>query len=133
MTESEFLSLSPRERDALVAENVMGFLRKKELIKSLNGEEFLADVWIDDDNESWLKPDPYTTHILFAWEVVEKMKELPGRYYKIDYIQIDWCPKDEKWMVSWVDNHESTRGDSCANTAPLAISIAALKAKGVIT
>jgi hypothetical protein len=100
--------MSPRERDALVAVNVMGW-------------EVVRGTVVPPGYESWSKPEvpSYTTDISAAWEVVEKMDEwIVQRARDGDY----WVTVrfGESWYLSgWV------------KSAPEAICLAALKAVGV--
>jgi len=95
MTEAEFLALEPRERNALVAEKVMG----------LPGLAWPAD---------------YTTTWEGAGLVVERgiLESLGWNAY--------WKAWDCFFTI------DNISGEARADTASLAISIAALKAKGVI-
>lgn len=111
MSESEFLAMEPRERDALVAEKVMG-----------------KDVRCTCD---FCLPT-YTTSIAAAWQVVEKINREHGPFHLRDVCHrfgddapIFW----RAWFESTGPKHESYVD---ADTAPLAICIAALKAVGEI-
>ena len=120
------------ELDALVAEKVMGWH-----IQQLSSYSFAA--WFDSDNSQtgWTEePDDYdslryfigvwhpSTNIEAAWEVVERVKDwritLSGGEYEGD-----------GWSVGVTNNTDTYYG--LADTAPLAICLAALKACGVDT
>jgi len=116
MTESEFLALAPRERDALVAEKVMG----QGMVLHHEGYYFRPGN---------LLPD-YTT-ISAAWTVVEKMREEELAFE----VTWGWSHVEENndydnWVAGF--SNEDERWTATADTAPLAICIAALRAKGVI-
>ena len=140
MSESEFLALEPRERDALVAEKVKGWT---------NIRWDAGTTWMRDCLDAWIGEPPegepynnwpeslyeFTTDISAAWQVVGKMREEGWTGY------VEWVP-------GFGFGAEFSRGDSNLpgpgfewgdspimipeRTAPLAIAIAALKAKGVI-
>jgi competence transcription factor ComK len=103
-----------RELDALIAEKVMGWKRKT--IKLVNMVEE-QDVLIDPRLKTYSQPPHYSTNIADAWLVVEK------------FPQIDICMSkvDDKWncFIEFADHM------AIAETAPLAICLAALKACGV--
>jgi len=141
MTESEFLALKPRERDAVVAKRVMGFCPHDSSM--VEPDTFRGEVsyywccWCFDRRPSRHAFDQprYTTDISAAWQVVGKMREEGWTGY------VEWVP-------GFGFGAEFSRGDSNLpgpgfewgdspimipeRTAPLAIAIAALKAKGVI-
>lgn len=105
MTEAEARALPPRELDALVAEKVMGYGPKNDPCH--------AGEWSP------------STSISAAWEVVENMKE-DGDVF------IEWW-QDDLWTVS--NKPIGVRDNGVileADTAPLAICLAALKAVGAI-
>ena len=90
-----------RELDAEVAEKVMW-----------------ADLDLTDYHIERAVPDCYSTSIAAAWQVVEKMK-LDSPMVRYDAYRDDDRPR-------WTCAINGVRGD--ANTAPLAICLAALKA-----
>ena len=114
--------LSPRAIDALVAEHVMGYE---------------TDSYKDNfkSNVGWFSIDDWrpSTDIAAAWEVVEKLSSENCFhslcvYYlssedngldKVYLMDFDYCHSD-------ADAHEAE-----ADTAPMAICLAALKAKGI--
>ncbi len=137
--------MSPRERDALVAEKVM--------------EELIWDIWFDYDGtlkpeyngcayhcenrelaESCLKdfpiraivmepdPKPYTTDISAAWEAVEKLS-VEGFDFMFE------THKGTKTIVATFRprfaSYYLKEGKGYCPTAPEAICLAALKAVGV--
>lgn len=112
MTEQEFLALEPRERDGLVAEKVM----KLEWLKHPDGYEFRPD----------LRLEHYTTNIFDAWQVVEKMRKMGWTLKLHEDRTPEWC------AVFWDIPYRHNPSMAYTNTAPLAICIAALKAKGEI-
>lgn len=110
MTQVEFLKLSPREQDAIVAEKVMG-----------------VDFGSKDPWFARTYSKPYTTDIAAAWEVVEKIGcNTKGLLYHDAYVQ---------WQCV-LDPHRCTFYDCeisvMADTPALAICLAALKAVGLL-
>ena len=123
-------TLSDRELDALVAEKVMGW----------------TDIWTDGDYFMAYPPHEqrimqkmgvgyaerypipnYSSEISAAWEVVEKMRQ-EGLTVTITTPPTGW----KNWDVrGWDDNNNDNRFIARADTAPRAICIAALHAKGV--
>ena len=134
MSESEFLALEPRERDALVAEKVMGWT---------NIRWDAGTTWMRDCLDAWIGEPPegepynnwpeslyeFTTDISAAWQVVEAVDPLMGNSpwdFVLARTDGGWiCNFHAEWFEQVADGYE-------APTAPLAICIAALKAKGVI-
>ena len=106
--------LSPRAIDALVAEHVMGYE---------------TDSYKDNfkSNVGWFSIDDWcpSTDIAAAWEVVEKMGE-SGLFVSVGntlsglYVCITCKPNDRKSTIETV-----------SESAPMAICLAALKAKGI--
>ncbi|MED5050605.1 hypothetical protein P9850_01810 [Anoxybacillus rupiensis] len=114
-----------REIDRLVAEKVMGWepvYDDGDLVSFVT--EFGTLFFSDDDECEWSP----TIDIADAWKVVEKLREskkftlhdvLDKNDNKVYYAQFHWI---EMRYVEYVGAH--------ANTAPLAICLAALKAVG---
>jgi len=117
-----------RELDRLVAEHVFGFYIT---------EETAGPKWIDENGKEMFKPDPnrkpagfeepgwtyphYSTDIAAAWEVVEKFRKNDDvilDYYKTDF---------DQWRCAFGRGANFVKHKS----APRAICLAALKAKGV--
>ena len=128
MTESEFLALEPRERDALVAEKVMGW-------KMVRVEGIMADSKWDGKIKNfyptslWGEDTPTDldhldnarrAQLADAWRIVEKGQ--------LDHL--GWNAFYKAWDCDVTI--KGKMGRARADTAPLAICIAALKAKGVI-
>jgi len=125
MSESEFLALEPRERDALVAEKVMGWT---------NIRWDAGTTWMRDCLDAWIGEPPegepynnwpeslyeFTTDISAAWQVVEKGQ--------LDHL--GWNAFYKAWDCDVTI--KGKMGRARADTAPLAISLAALNATGVI-
>lgn len=136
MTEAEFLEMPERERDAVVAENVMKW--PFNLCRPFNGTG-RREVRDGTLSEFCVKcGDPYgyhggwpsyTTDIAAAWAVVEKMRE--------EFLYPDIISKTTEWLCV-VDKYEEEDEPirwpvrAASPSAPLAICLAALKAKGVI-
>jgi hypothetical protein len=111
-----------REIDALVAEKVMGELRPSEK----SGDHPYDDLdispggyWFRLPNLFW-SPRPFSEDIALAWKVVEKMKLTVG--YSVGTAM--WCCSDSL-DINAAEFLESSK------SAPLAICLAALKAKGI--
>lgn len=113
-----------RELDAIVAEKVVGY-------RWVKGGTFLLDSHLSvavlvEANGTHLdtKNLPrYTSDIAAAWEVVEKLHEMGL------YVAISKDPDRFTWDVrGWNDKTNSNRFIGFAETAPLAICLAALKA-----
>ncbi|GMA50155.1 hypothetical protein GCM10025857_15120 [Alicyclobacillus contaminans] len=96
--------MSPRERDALVAEKVMGYTEC--------GKE---------------EPIEYTTHISAAWDVVDRMQQLG---WNMDLMNAYIVPEiGRQWGCDLRDGRNLVVG--LGPTAPEAICLAALRAVGV--
>lgn len=141
----KWADLTPRERDALVAEKVMGLVPCTEwqLLHhgGLSGPAYglmagsctLHGGHPDQPSRCMpeaLYPRPYTTDIATAWEVVEKLDcNFDLHHYPRDTDQetfeVDGPPKT--WCAVSVIRYAEAWGD----TAPEAICIAALRAVGV--
>jgi len=114
-----------RELDALVAEKVMGWKKVK----------WLGDYdWRDKDGEQ-----PYTvrawnpsTDIAAAWQVVEKIQERQGRDRFIIYLSSYWGTNSWVYKCEFIMETVNKSVDGFADTAPLAICLAALRAVGAI-
>lgn len=124
------MKLEPgRELDALVAEKVMGLenvkfqpLRTK---KIPGGNNFLI---INEDlyygcGELEKQVPTYSTDIISAWEIVEKLKHLEP--------ELTWSDEHQCWhMTLWKGANQGMMPGS--KTAPHAICLAALKAVGAL-
>jgi hypothetical protein len=108
----ESMNGNHRNIDALVAEHVMGWW----LAKDEDGE------WCFMDGADFVcfnfDVPHYSTDIAAAWEVVEKM----------GHVGLNWDDTTNS-PARWQCIME--RGEYYADTAPMAICLAALKAKGV--
>lgn len=106
-----------RKIDALVAEHVMGLYR----VRKMRSKGVLLHNPNDRDSHPQIVPF-YSTCIKAAWEVVEKMPEFYIRLHRLlDGYRCEWY-----WINR--DLHGFRRD---ADTAPMAICLAALKAKGM--
>lgn len=138
MTREDILAMKPgKELDALVGSIVLKLPQKYVCVVDDRSEEeccildrpsdclfaygLLAKGLGRDDCKYWrrLEPEPYSTDLSAAWEVVEKMaKKWPD-------FGISKSNQGSKWCVSWgFDGHGWEYAD--AETAPLAICKAAL-------
>lgn len=116
-------SLTPRERDALVAEKIMG-LNKEDVEFGLNMAK--SDMTYQRSLSISILPD-YTTDISAAWEVCNKIYSLSeGGATVIKQLY------DGMWYCSF-NGKGSKQFDVIAeaDTAPEAICLAALRAVGV--
>jgi hypothetical protein len=109
--------MTNREIDALVAENVMGWIlipREKLGWGIPPGRPHLVDE---------VKEIPhYSTDIAAAWEVVEKMTENPEPHFELS--------KDRAgWHAGFDPDRPFKRVTAKATTAPLAICLARLDTK----
>lgn len=114
--------MSPRERDALVAEKVMNLPLHRATITGFNTSV---------ENVEWHEPrgaKPYTTDIAAAWEVVEKMPIS----FTLMRDSFSWIVTVRKSPSSLDDVKEVIANpiEVRAETAPEAICLAALKAVG---
>lgn len=116
--------MTPREIDALVADKIMGWREETDKNRSKMGKPPMTDdEWVDmiDDSMNYFSSD-----IRAAWKVVEKILDKQKRQGVVNICfdhDFGWgallVMTDEK--MEWVH----------AETAPMAICLAALKAKGV--
>lgn len=122
-----------RELDALVAEKIMGwkwytidtfapdaFLRHPEHVSSPDWyqttDEYRHPQWVQ---SVW----HYSTDISSAWLLAEKLRIAVMPDENNGWIAARWSPDETYYDIAACESH--------ANTAPLAICLAALKAVGV--
>lgn len=98
-----------RDLDALVAEKVMGYRRKRDDCNT---------YWVDSEGEEPSHSHEYSTDMAAAWSLVDK----------ISNIRIE--TNGLKWFVFSRGSH-SEELLAVSDTAPHAICLAALKAVGV--
>jgi Phage ABA sandwich domain len=113
-----------REIDRLVAEKVMGwepFYDDGDLISFVT--EFGTLFFSDDDESEW---NP-TIDIADAWQVVEKLKNTGDVLIAKDFDDNQWEVEITIWQNESIHKHFVVK----AETAPLAICLAALKSVGV--
>lgn len=127
---------SSREIDELIADKVMGLKRKSRI----HGTTSEIDIYtanpyffgsVRKEDLHHVQPRPYSTNIADAWEVVEKL----GRWHGFDFMIVMPDPEqtfhlrtyEAGWYEATNDGPER-RVVSDADTAPLAICLAALKA-----
>jgi hypothetical protein len=107
-----------RELDLLVAKHVMGYFKIKSLIPDEPNKVFYPELQMKDGE---LVPH-YSTDIKDAWEIVEKLRK-------------DWTMEIRQVRNGTLDvtfyNYDAKHKSRNIDTAPLAICLAALKAKGV--
>ena len=120
-----------RELDALVAEKVMGLTRHDESYVTESIGKVLRFVWRDGCGDCVYSGDMflprYSTNIADAWEVVEKLVSTPGPNGDHHSVQVDYSGD----AVVVIDENEDWQVSAIASTAPHAICLAALRAKGV--
>ena len=129
-----------RELDALVAEKVMGLCPHKlkrdvaqtefgdifGYVCTHCGERFYGLSF----HEGYSHPAllHYSTNISDAWQVVEKMLDMDNDIFIENWRDGEWCCFTMPCLSTiWP---EGGRPGECADTAPLAICLAALKAVG---
>jgi len=108
-----------RELDRAIAEKVMG--RKV----TWDAPDVLLPGPPDNDAPN------YSTSIDAAWEVVEKLRNWPGGHWWLHLWQV--AGVREEWRASFTFGGMAAvhpKLEATANTAPLAICLAALKAMG---
>ena len=115
--------MNPREIDVLVAEHVLGI--KAQMAVDNSGWmywEKLDNAW----EGQWSRLPHYSTDISAAWKVVEKMLESNGVY------DFGCCNRYGETFSSWFyPNADESYTCSFDKTAPMAICLAALAARGV--
>lgn len=112
-----------RKIDALVAEHVMG------LPVSYDSEyAHLPSIIIDQATGSYDAIPHYSTDIAAAWEVVEKLcdESIPENEQYSVVVSPYWCEFEHR-----IYQGEPDAFHAYADTAPLAICLAALKAKNI--
>jgi len=121
--------MTPRERDALVAERVMGWTDFSPINPDVDFEVGVNGhrrnyAFPPDDNKYQSFPC-YTTEISAAWEAVEKMKHGGWNLVELNNALIQY--NDEHWHYVCF-NKNGKRAVSGKPTAPEAICLAALRA-----
>ena len=118
-----------RKIDRLVAEKVMGWR-----LKSFPGEGGGFSAWLNDDekiikyeNNCTLHAQPYdfwkpSTNIADAWQVVKKFYEKGDKVIVTNTLGGNWCCYIHAGLGQF---------SAIAETAPLAICLAAMKACGI--
>jgi hypothetical protein len=125
-----------RKIDALIAQHVFDMpkpadkdeaLKALEMAKSADPSMNFAARLEDAMRRIYPSYPAFSEDISAAWDVVEKLKEGEAASANID-IQTDVVV-----VIGWYGSRadEFFRGEARADTAPLAICLAALKAKGV--
>lgn len=106
--------------DEVVARKVMGFAYSE----CRMAEE---DVWISDDRQLWFQLPPYSTNMDASWTVLEKMSDKFPLWQLGALVTLGepspntaYCQFAPAWPPTWI------RAE--AQTAPLAICLAALRA-----
>jgi len=125
MTKQEILNLEGRELDAAVAEHVMGWTRER--TEKNNWYEPESRLWKPVDSTTNLPR--YSSNIVAAWEVVERLHELgynlaiycQRKGAQDEGVEVHVGKGDYNDNVVWPPVHH-------ANTAPKAMCYAALLA-----
>jgi hypothetical protein len=120
LTRAEWDALPARERDALVAEHVMGWRVVRSEGDRMHGDDGLRFYATRDI--VWRRPY-FTVDIGAAWIVVEEMKEGDAGIRIGNLMNGGWRGA----FSTIVESHEAD-----ADSAPGAICLAALAAKGVV-
>ena len=138
------------ELDTLVAERVMGhpmpaIIPEDALDLYLAGSPIHYDSWTcvcrydEGDVPKWI-PDPYSTDIQAAWQVVEKLRSMEdGEGNSLLCCLTIYSDHDLCWDIRWCyselsirnDGHQTHRLPTCYDDLPEAICKAALLAKDV--
>lgn len=135
MTAAEFQKLPPRERDAIVAERVMGWTPNYPG-GWLHPPKSIANRKAYIDKEGCSVIQPYSTDIAAAWEVVNKITLLRVGPLWLSGPRLYPDRDGEEWRACFsceVFGGEDFRNLSRADSAPLAICTAALKAVSFVT
>lgn len=121
-----------RELDALIADRVMGLKRTVRIKGTTNTTTIYSDnpyfdggVSEDDMMKHYCLPLHYSTSIEAAWQVVEELVKR-GKVFIVKGDGLRTGDHNPRWTVL-CDNQPRVDAD----TAPLAICLAALKASGV--
>jgi hypothetical protein len=115
-----------RKIDRLVAEKV---LKQETRIKwVVTQKKYEYKFYNVNGDEIWLPLPKYSTDIKDAWQVVEKLRD---RYVYIDLTNNDDLYCCELMEQDWENESRYFTYYADAETAPLAICLAALKAVGV--
>lgn len=104
-----------RKIDALIAKHVMS-------LKSIHDKDYEPLLYNVDENNVGLEVPSYSTDIAAAWEVVEKINLLGER---------GWLRKESGEEWEYYKYEYDFEPIITADTAPMAICLAALKLKGV--
>jgi hypothetical protein len=120
MTNKKIEKLTNQEIDELVAEKVMGWKRVNEKPNWWNNPIYDSPeyYWIKPDGTKTCYPANYSSDISEAWEVVEK------------FFILELSKMSNECSVSLYGEVYTNKGHSVANTAPIAICLAALEAVG---
>lgn len=126
-----------RELDALVAEKVMGW-HSKQVPLSMFQPHVMVDLWYTAENELISSTDlinqsvkagvlpHFTTNISDAWRIVEHMRQ--NKYH---IATDDRHEQDAPWWCEFATEEYTIGSQATAETFPLAICLAALRAVGV--
>jgi hypothetical protein len=132
VTEQEFLGLPDREKDALVEEHIFSgkvlHLNQKSgwrVDYASDREEGNDPIWTD-HGVAACRLKRYSTDIAAAIQVMEKVRKEDK--YKVE---ISSYPDSDVWTIKAFSYPKAC--STSQMTIPLAICLAALKAKGVVT
>jgi hypothetical protein len=143
MTTAEFMALSPRERDAVVAEHIFGY-RREMSPKDANGDFGGLPMLVPPDVEHGRWAYPPIGDLQYYWVGrVEWMKTWAGMKLVIDAMRErgwsvmirykDYGLRANLWYAEFFRNTEEDSWSETHVNPPLAASIAALRAVGEVT
>jgi len=129
MTIEQFLELTDREKDSIIAEKVMGWTSVRP-----HGDRLLGVAPMPKGTATCLATQIvpfYSSDISATWKVVGQIRDqLSGGIYEFFLSEQD-SPVSSGWRCRF--SNDECSFDGRADIAPLAILIAALKANQVIT
>lgn len=121
--------MNKREIDRLIATKIMGYEVDEKWTEEINDDFMYVGVWISDAPAETEGPFAPSEDISDAWQVVDKVRE--SRNFDLSDA---WDENDKKIFYSHFQYDDSVivrTYSAYAETAPLAICLAALKAYGV--
>lgn len=109
-----------KELDALIAEEVMGY----EVV------ECDDDIITIQSMSGWVRVPDYSTDLAAAWQVVEKLDQMMPKTWSFSLhgSGTEWCVGIDSNDGQFLQNAAGVQIYQQAETAPLAICLAAIKA-----
>ena len=128
MSGAPWAAMTPHERDALIAEKVMGYTLDDEFADMMfEGRPCVKQLRTQDDE--WGVLPYYSTDIGAAWQLIDRHPH---------YVLLVRSNETNSKLVPWAEEmawrcrfYAPEKFEACAATAPHAICLAALKAIGV--